>query len=140
MRRILLVLFLLLTIGACQRRAFVPSYAKEAPLTTQLQEIYENGHLPGLAVAIVTKDSTLFQQAFGYADVAQQVAYTPQTQQNIASLSKTFVGIVLMKAIEANKLSLETPINELLPFEVVNPYASAQPITVRHLNEVVRPH
>ncbi|MEM0992341.1 MAG: serine hydrolase domain-containing protein [Bacteroidota bacterium] len=133
MRSIILGFVLLLTITACQKQSFVPNHHKAAKLATQLQEIYDHGQLPAFAVAIVTKDSIPFQQAYGYAYVAQQLPYTLHTQQNIASLSKTFIGVVLMQAIEAEKLEMETPINDFLPFQVINPYAPEQPITVQHL-------
>ncbi|MEM9888841.1 MAG: hypothetical protein AAF849_23305 [Bacteroidota bacterium] len=73
MRSIILGFVLLLTITACQKQSFVPNYNKAAKLAAQLQEIYDHGELPAFAVAIVTKDSIPFQQAYRYADAVEGV-------------------------------------------------------------------
>ncbi len=59
---------------------------------------------------------------FGYSDVAEQTPYTIQTQQYIASISKTVIGVALMKAQEMNLLDIDEPINQYLPLEVKNPH------------------
>ncbi|GAB2956512.1 serine hydrolase domain-containing protein [Hymenobacter coalescens] len=106
---------------------------KADSLTAVLEKRYRSSELPGFGVAIVTKDSVCYQRGFGFADVGQQRAYTPETIQNLGSVSKTVVGVALMKAVEQGLFTLDTPINELLPFAVVHPRYPAQPITVRHL-------
>ncbi|MEN8799933.1 MAG: serine hydrolase domain-containing protein, partial [Flavobacteriaceae bacterium] len=57
----------------------------------------------------------------------------PETVHNIASISKTFIGIALMKAQEMGLLNLDDPVNLHLPFEVTNPYYPADSITIRQL-------
>jgi CubicO group peptidase (beta-lactamase class C family) len=56
-----------------------------------------------------------------------------QTAINIASVSKTFISVALMKAIQLGYLSLETDINKVLPFKVSNPYYPNEVIQVKHL-------
>lgn len=119
--------------NACQTKVFIPAYNPTDSLAQQLADIYKNGQLPGFAVAIVKADGILFESTYGYADLATQTPYTNTTQQNIASLSKTFIGIALMKAIEQQKLSLDMTLNELLPFRIQNPNHPTTPITIRHL-------
>lgn len=102
-------------------------------LTLKLSKIYEQGLINGFGVAIANEDGTLYQQGFGYADMVNQTAYTDGTIQNIASISKTFLGIALMKAQEEGKLSLDDPINQYLPFTVANPKFPEVAITIRHL-------
>ncbi|MEM1121777.1 MAG: serine hydrolase domain-containing protein [Bacteroidota bacterium] len=128
-----LVIFSLLLFSACQKKPFIPIYDTTADLTQQLDEIYQNGQLPGFAVAIVNEKEILFEKTVGYADIANKVPYTNNTQQNIASISKTFIGIALMQAVAQGKLSLDQPINDLLPFSVHNPNHPTLPITARHL-------
>jgi len=98
-----------------------------------LQTLNARGKLPGFAASIVTKDSLLYQNTKGYAKVEDKTPYRLQTVQSIASISKTFIGISLMMLVEEGKLSLNTPINEILPFEVTNPYFPEKQITLRHL-------
>jgi len=128
-----LLIVLLFLLQACNKKAFVPIYNSEGTIEEQLTAIYKGGQLPGFAVAIVNKKGIQYEQAFGYADVANKTPYTKNTQQNIASISKTFIGIALMKAIEMGKLSLETPINDILPFSVQHPQFPNTPITIQHL-------
>jgi CubicO group peptidase (beta-lactamase class C family) len=89
--------------------------------------------MAGFAVTVVKKDKVLYQNAFGQADVAKNTPYTNQTLQPIASISKTFIGVALMKAIEQGLFTLETPINDVLPFSVKNPNAPNSIIRIKHL-------
>lgn len=102
-------------------------------LTNKLNKIYDRNQFKGFSVAIVNKDKTLYQKGFGYADIKSKKAYSEKTIQPIASISKVFIGISLLKAQEMNKLNLDDPINKYLPFEVANPNFPNIPITIRQL-------
>lgn len=102
-------------------------------ITSQLLNLHKTTQINGFAVAIVDSNGTLYQNGFGFADRATQKAYTNTTIQNIASISKTLIGISLMKAQELGHLDLDDSINKYLPFEVINPYHKNKPITIRHL-------
>ena len=56
--------------------------------------------LPGFAVAVVKDDAVIFSGAYGFADKAKKTPYTLQTIQPIGSVSKTFIALALMQAIE----------------------------------------
>ncbi len=98
-----------------------------------LEHEFGNGHLPGFAVSIFTKDSIYYMNGYGYSDVEQEKPFDEHTIMGIASISKTFVGVTLMKAIENEIVSLDDPINDILPFEIKNPNHPATPITLKHL-------
>jgi CubicO group peptidase (beta-lactamase class C family) len=102
-------------------------------LTQDLLSIYAQNHIVGFSVAIVNQDKILYTKGFGYSDKLKNKAYTENTIQNIASISKTFIGISLLKAQELGKLNLDDPINNYLPFEVINPKFPNTAITIRHL-------
>jgi len=102
-------------------------------LTDELNEIYKQGHINGFSVTIVNQNKTLYQKGVGFSDKKNNKPYTENTIQNIASISKTFIGIALLKAQELGKLDLDDPINKFLSFEVKNPYYPDTPITIRHL-------
>jgi CubicO group peptidase (beta-lactamase class C family) len=102
-------------------------------LSAKITKVNQKSLFAGFAVTIVNKDKILYQHAFGQADVAKNIPYTNQTLQPIASISKTFIGVALMKAVEQGYFTLETPINDILPFAVKNPNAPNKPITIRHL-------
>lgn len=102
-------------------------------LTAALDSLYRQGYFNGFSVALVNENGTLYQNGFGYAAVENKRKYTVHTIQNIASISKTFVGIALLKAQELHALKLDDPINKYLPFKVYNPHFPDQEITIRHL-------
>ncbi len=91
-------------------------------LTEELENICSREYINGFSVAIVNQDGTLYEKGFGYSDIKASKKYTNNTIQNIASISKTFIGIALLKAQELGKLNLDDPINKHLPFVVNNPY------------------
>jgi CubicO group peptidase (beta-lactamase class C family) len=102
-------------------------------LTQLLNDQYNRSGFPGFSVAVVNKDSILYEHAFGYADLEQKIPYTTTTLQPIASVSKLFIGVAIMKAIEQGLFTLNTNINDILPFKVLHPYKPKVPITIKHL-------
>jgi len=102
-------------------------------ITQELKRIQESSNLVGFAVAIVNKDSTVYSKGFGYSNKEQQKPYTTKTVQPIASISKTLLGVALMKAQEMGLLDLDDPINDHLPFTIQNPFNPNEPITIRQL-------
>ena len=102
-------------------------------ITQELKRIQESSNLVGFAVAIVNKDSIVYSKGFGYSNKEQQQPYTTKTVQPIASISKTLLGVALMKAQEMGLLDLDDPINDHLPFTIQNPFNPNEPITIRQL-------
>lgn len=102
-------------------------------LTTELNELTKEGHINGFSVAIVNEDKVLYNSGMGYSDIEMKIKYTENTVQNIGSISKTFIGVALLKAQEMGKLKLDDPINKYLPYEVKNPYFPSKRITIRQL-------
>lgn len=98
-----------------------------------LEKFHNEERLAGFAVSVFSKDSIIYMNGFGYSNKHENVPYTINTQQYIASISKTTIGIAVMKAKELDLLNLDDPINKYLPFEVVNPNHTNVDITIRHL-------
>lgn len=102
-------------------------------LSYYLNKYLDKANLPGFSVVILNKKKPVYQKGFGYADLKNKRLFTPETIQNIGSVSKTFVAVAIMKAIELNYFTLETDINEILPFKVVNPHHPNEVIKVKDL-------
>ncbi len=102
-------------------------------MTEKLAEISKTTCFNGFGVALVNDKEILYQNGFGITNFETKQKYDESTVQNIASVSKTFIGIAILKAQELGKLNLDDPINEYLPFKVINPYYPETPITIRHL-------
>jgi CubicO group peptidase (beta-lactamase class C family) len=102
-------------------------------LTTALNSFAEKSLIPGFAVSIVNDKGIIYSKGFGYANIKDSIAFTPLTINWVASISKTFIALSVMKLVEERKLSLDDPINSILPYKIINPYYPNSPITVRHL-------
>ncbi len=102
-------------------------------LTTALTGLAEKGTIQGFGVAIVNQDSTLYAKGYGIAKREEATPYTENTLQNIASISKTLIGVALLKAQEMDKLNMDDPIDQYLPFDIANPFYPEEAITIRHL-------
>jgi CubicO group peptidase (beta-lactamase class C family) len=89
--------------------------------------------IPGLAVAVLRKSGVIWSRGYGWADMARRIAMTPETIQNIGSVSKTFTATAVMQLLDAGRLGLDDDVNLHLGFKVVHPEHGAQPVTVRHL-------
>lgn len=102
-------------------------------LTNDLIEFAKQKEFIGFAVGIVDENGLIYSKGFGYADEIEKRPYTPNTLQPIASISKTLIGVSLMKAQEMGKLNLDDDINNYLPFPITNPYYPTKTITIRQL-------
>ena len=98
----------------------------------EMDSLYNTGIFNGYSTAIVNSNGILYNKGYGYADVSKKKKYTEHTVINIASISKVFIGVALLKAQEMDLINLDDPINKHLPFKVINPHRNV-PITLRHL-------
>src|SRR5512145_3096539 len=106
----------------------------EAEFESLVGDIMEEEQLPGLAAAVVQGDQLAWIRGYGFADLESERAVTPDTPFTLASISKTFIAVAMMQAIEEGTVTLDTPVNETgLPFVVDNPHLSDEVITLRHL-------
>lgn len=103
------------------------------PLDGFIEEKLKESGMVGLGTAIIVNKELVWIKGYGYADKETGKPFTPNTIMNIGSISKTFTGVALMRAVEENKLSLDEDINKYLPFKVVNPYLPDEKITLRQL-------
>ncbi|MDJ1496154.1 serine hydrolase domain-containing protein [Cytophagaceae bacterium DM2B3-1] len=102
-------------------------------LDLALTKLSTEAKLPGLSVVIVNQDKIVYKKSLGWANRENKQPFTINTIENIGSVSKTFIAVALMKAIEKGYFTLETDINTILPFKVENPSFPNQPILIKHL-------
>lgn len=126
------LLFIVVLIS-CKTQQIVPA-PTIATLDAQVASIFAESDIPGLTAVVVNSEGVLYSKAMGYADIATKKDYTEHTLQPIASISKTFLALVLMKAVEQGKVDLDADINRYLPFKVLHPKYPNEPITLRHLS------
>ncbi len=98
-----------------------------------INQSISDANIAGMAVAIVSGDSILFSQGYGYVDIQTKEPFTPHTVMNIASITKTFVGVSVMHLVEKGVTNLDDDVNHILPFNVQNPNSPESVITLRHI-------
>ena len=84
---------------------------------------------PGGAIAIMMDDSLVFSKAYGLASLEHVVPNSTETVFNLASVSKQFTAMGIVKLEEEGKLSIDDDIRLYIP-EFPN---FGKPITIRHL-------
>jgi CubicO group peptidase (beta-lactamase class C family) len=125
------------TLSAQQQSANVPGDTTAAPTLTALDSLITNAlkqaNIMGFSAAVVVDKRVVWMKGYGYMDWQRTRPFTPSTIAKVASVSKPFVGVSMMRAVQEGKLSLDTDINRYLPFRVVNPFHPDAVITLRHL-------
>jgi CubicO group peptidase (beta-lactamase class C family) len=114
-------------------RAQSPAYPANAALDELVAKQMAEAGFMGLAAAVIVDRQVVWMKGYGFADWQRTRPFTPATIMNVASISKPFTGVAMMRAVQQGKLSLDADINAYLPFRVVNPYHPAEKITLRHL-------
>lgn len=102
-------------------------------IDTFVAEAMQSGSTPGIAACVVRGDQLEWSAGYGWANIAARRPMTPDTIQNIASVSKTVTATAVMQIWEQGRLGLDVDVNEYLPFPVRNPRFASTPITIRQL-------
>ena len=95
-------------------------------LSIQNKRLHFNG-----VVLIANEDGILFQEAIGFASHELQVPLTIDSKFKIASISKSFTGMLVAIAQKEGKLRLENTIDQYFPDKALP--NNWNKITIRHL-------
>ena len=114
--------------AAASRGRFRPS-----DIDAFIRQKMERDHIPGVAAAILDRDGIVWENGYGWADIPAQQPMTPDTLQNVASISKTFTTTAVMQLGEAGLLELDDGVTDYVDFPVVHPAFPNVPITIRQL-------
>src|SRR5690349_15911088 len=70
---------------------------------------------PGCAAAVSLNGETVFEKAFGLADMEHNVPNTPQTIFESGSVAKQFTAAALVLLQQEGKLSIDDPVRKYIP-------------------------
>ncbi|MEO0734043.1 MAG: serine hydrolase domain-containing protein [Bacteroidota bacterium] len=105
-----------------------PSSATIAQLDSLFAE-FDRTDAPGVAISIRHRGKTVYERAFGMADLARGIDLTHQTPFAAGELAGQFTALALLQLAAAGKLSLNDPIQDHLP-ELIR---VGENTTLRHL-------
>ena len=91
----------------------------------------EQGKSIGLAVAVISGSNSTIM-TFGRASLVSDQPLPSDTLFEIGSITKTFTALALAQEIQRGNLSLDDPIQGLMPAGLQLP-KEARPVTLRHL-------
>ena len=95
----------------------------------------ERSHVPGIAYGIVIDGRLAHSGAAGYRDIRTKSPVDADTVFRIASMTKSFTALCIMRLRDEGKLSLEDPAERYVPelAGLIYPTADSPRITIRHL-------
>ncbi|WP_052421236.1 serine hydrolase [Paenibacillus sp. FSL R7-0273] len=145
-------LFICLTVVLLLLSAGLPAYAAEGAVApaedvtpsgiklSSLENVINSYMTPArmettaaVSVAFVKDGQTIFNKAYGLADVENQIAADTDTVFEWASITKLLVWTSIMQLVEQGELDLQTDIREYLPEGFFKKLKYDDPITLLNL-------
>jgi len=99
------------------------------------KDFVTEAHVPGAAWGIVVDGSLVHIGTAGFRDVAAKAPVDADTVFRIASMTKSFTAMAILKLRDEGKLSLDDPAERYVPElkGLVYPTSDSPRITIRHL-------
>jgi CubicO group peptidase (beta-lactamase class C family) len=110
--------------------------AKAFPEIDKLFQAYAAGaHVPGAAWGIIIDGELAHTGVTGSRDVVSKAPVTPDTVFRIASMTKSFTAVAILKLRDEGRLSLDDPAEQYVPEmkALVYPTSDSPRLTIRHL-------
>lgn len=102
------------------------SNSRDAGLISSLREstpeIMRQFRVPGLNIAVARRGQVIWEEGFGYADLARKTPMMPDTVMHSGSMGKLYTATAVMQLVESGVIGLHDPINRNLKgFQAINP-------------------
>ena len=85
-------------------------------LDEEVERLFRESDSPGLAVGVVKDQKLVYAKGFGVTNLETGGEVTPRTLFHMASITKPFVATSIVQLLEEEKLSLDDPIVEHIPY------------------------
>lgn len=89
--------------------------------------------IPGLSVAVVTRNKLRWSSGFGVSDLENQVPARAHTVYRLASISKPITAVALMQLVEQGKVDLNAPVQKYVPSFPEKPWPVTSRLLLGHL-------
>ncbi len=88
-------------------------------IKSELKQIFEthskDKNIPGIAYGIVVDDSLIVSSAVGLSQIENNIPASIKTSFRIASMTKSFTALAILKLRDEGKLSLSDPVIKYIP-------------------------
>lgn len=128
MKKILLFFVsIVLVLAACNQEK-EQEFDASKKFIEEITELKEYFQIPGLAISVEKEGEIIQEEYMGYSDLNLQTKLNEETLFPIASLTKVFSGVLLLKLVEQGKLSLEDSLTKYFPELPIE-----KPIQIKHI-------
>ncbi|MBP6390766.1 MAG: serine hydrolase [Flavobacteriales bacterium] len=110
-----------------------PEASAQSALDNFITDHMATEHISGLSAVLVRDNAIVWYGNYGLADRDANIPVTDSTIFMLASASKTITATALMQLVEDGAIGLDDPVNNHIPFTVVNPNHPDSVITVKQL-------
>ena len=93
-----------------------------------VQRVIREKDVPGIAVTVVSRDQTLYENFFGVRDTATQAPMDGDTIFGLASVTKSFTCVAVMQLHERGLLDVDDLVSKYIP-----ELTSDRPVRIWHL-------
>ncbi len=111
MNKTILTTILFLSIGLT---AFTQINFDKGKLDDYFNALEENNKFMG-SVAVTKNGKVIYTKTIGFSDVDNKIKATDNSKYRIGSISKSFTAVLILKAVEENKLDLNQTIDKWFP-------------------------
>lgn len=113
-----------------------PSPQTLSELLNAIETVMEQEQIPGLMLAIVTKDSVIFSGGLGYSDLATNRKVDGKQKFRLGSTTKLLVAMSMLHLVHNKKISLEAKLKDIAPeIPFHNPWEETHPLRIINLLE-----
>lgn len=128
------IVFGIFSFAVCSL-GLVAQVADKAKVIAGAERVFEKaakthtGHAPGCAVGVSLNGESVFERAFGLAEIEHNVSNTANTIFESGSVAKQFTAAAVVLLQQDGKLNLDDPVRKYIP-ELPD---YGKPLTIRHL-------
>ncbi|WP_439484275.1 serine hydrolase domain-containing protein [Cyclobacterium plantarum] len=98
----------------------------------KLETLRQTYHIPGFSVGVVHHGDLRWHQGFGFKDLESGEVPDENTVYHIASITKTFGALVMMKLVEEGKIELDDPV-KIHDIKLPGKWGLSNDIKIEHL-------
>lgn len=111
------------------------SPAVRARIEARFRQFMEQSHVPGLAYGVVANGELIAAGGMGVQNIDSRIPVTPDSVFRIASMSKSFTAMAVLKLRDDGRLQLGAPVAQIVPelADLQYPTRDSAAITVRQL-------
>ncbi|MEM9073500.1 MAG: serine hydrolase domain-containing protein, partial [Myxococcota bacterium] len=116
----------MLLVGSC-------GVETQSELDLLIEEQMDVGGVPSLAAGLIVDGELVWEGYYGFANIDAKERPTAHTLYPVASVSKLFTAVPVLRLVEDGRVDLDAPIDVSFGFSLVHPEHVDTPVTLRQL-------